>query len=254
MTAAPGPTRGPSGRLRITALTPLTPAMLRLTAAVEEPHLPLDPDCPNQVLRLSPPHPGAAAASTVATSGARPASRTYTIRRADPDSGLIDIDVVLHGDGLFVRWVRGAAPGDPLDFTGPRPHAVPSFDADAVVMAADETGLPALAAVVEAAPPGLAVHAVVEVPDAAEEQRLTSPADLRVTWLHRDGAPAGTTGALEKAVRWLPWPEGAVDVWVAGEAGEVRAIRRVAVAEREVERRRIHAFGYWRLGRAGSPA
>ncbi|TDC53742.1 siderophore-interacting protein [Jiangella ureilytica] len=254
MTALAGPTRGPSGRLRITELTPLTPAMLRLTAAVEQPHLPLDPDCPNQVLRLSPPGPDTAAASAVATSGARPASRTYTIRRADPASGLIDIDVALHGDGLFVRWVRGAAPGDLLDFTGPRPHAVPSFDADAVVMAADETGLPALAAVVEAAPAGLAVHAVVEVPDAAEEQQLTSPADLRVTWLHRDGAPAGTTGALERAVRSLPWPEGAVDVWIAGEAGEVRAIRRVAVAERDVERRRIHAFGYWRLGRAGSPA
>lgn len=253
MTTAAGPARGSVGRLRVIALTPLTPAMLRLTAAVEEPHLPLDPDCPNQILRLSPPEPGAAA-TAVATSGARPASRTYTIRRADPESGLIDIDVVLHGDGLFVRWVRGAAPGDLLDFTGPRPHAVPSFDADAVVMAADETGLPALAAVVEAAPPGLAVHAVVEVPAATERQELTSPADLRVTWLHRDGAPAGTTGALEKAVRSLPWPAGAVDVWVAGEAGEVRAIRRVAVAERDVERRRIHAFGYWRLGRAGSPA
>jgi NADPH-dependent ferric siderophore reductase len=251
MTAPPGPARGSAGRLRVAALTPLTPAMVRLTVAVEEPHLPLDPDCPNQVLRLSPPDPDAAA---VATSGARPASRTYTIRRADPGSGLIDVDVALHGDGLFVRWVRGAAPGDLLDFTGPRPHAVPSFEADAVVMATDETGLPALAAVAEAAPAGLAVHAVVEVPDAAEEQPLTSPADLRVTWLHRDGAPAGTTGGLERAVRSLPWPAGAVDVWVAGEASEVRAIRRVAVAERDVERRRIHAFGYWRLGRAGSPA
>ncbi|MBB5786778.1 siderophore-interacting protein [Jiangella mangrovi] len=255
-TPAQGPARGSVGRLRVTALTPLTPAMLRLTVAVEEPHLAPDPACPNQVLRLSPPEPVAtdATATAVATSGARPASRTYTIRRADPDSGLIDIDVALHGDGLFVRWVRAAEPGDLIDFTGPRPHAVPSFDTDAVVMATDETGLPALAALAEAAPAGLAVHAVVEVPDATEEQPLASAADLRVTWLHRDGAPAGTTGALERAVRSLPWPGGAVDVWVAGEATEVRAIRRVATAERGVERHRIHAFGYWRLGRAGSPA
>ncbi|TDD67296.1 siderophore-interacting protein [Jiangella aurantiaca] len=250
MTAGPAPARGSAGRLRVTSVEPLTPAMLRLTVEVEQPHLPLDPSCPNQVLRLS---PVGAEADAGALSGARPASRTYTIRRADPASGLIDLDVVLHGDGLFVRWARSAAPGDALDFTGPRPHAVPSLAADAVIMAADETGLPALAAVAEAAPAGLPVHAVIEVADAAEEQPLASSADLRVTWLHRDGAPAGTTGALERAVRSLPWPGGAVDVWVAGEAGEVRAIRRFASNERGVERDRLHAFGYWRLGRAGSP-
>ncbi|RIQ12203.1 siderophore-interacting protein [Jiangella rhizosphaerae] len=252
MTAGPAPARGSTGRLRVTAVAPLTPAMLRLTAEIEEPHLPLDPSCPNQVLRLSP--PPESGNGTGALSGARPASRTYTIRRADPASGLVDLDVVLHGDGLFVRWARSAAPGDTLDFTGPRPHAVPSLTADAVIMATDETGLPALAAVAEAAPAGLPVHAVVEVADAAEEQPLTSAADLRVTWLHRDGAPAGTTGALERAVRSLPWPEGAADVWVAGEAGEVRAIRRFASIERGVARDRLHAFGYWRLGRAGSPS
>ncbi|WP_046767852.1 siderophore-interacting protein [Jiangella alkaliphila] len=249
MTAGSAPGRGSSGRLRVMAVAPLTPAMLRLTVQVEEPHLPLDPSCPNQVLRLSPPAGGADALS-----GARPASRTYTIRRADPASGLIDLDVVLHGDGLFVRWARAAAPGDALDFTGPRPHAVPSPAADAVVMATDETGLPALAALAEAAPAGLPMHAVVEVADAGEELPLESAADLRVTWLHRDGAAAGTTGALERAVRSLPWPGGAVDVWVAGEAGEVRAIRRFASIERGVERDRLHAFGYWRRGRAGSPA
>ncbi|PZF84023.1 siderophore-interacting protein [Jiangella anatolica] len=252
MLAATGPARGAVGRLRAVATTQVTPAMLRLTVQVEEPHLPLDPSGPNRVLRLSPPAEPEPDAGVL--SGARPASRTYTIRRADPASDRLDIDVVLHGDGLFVRWVRGAAPGDPLDFTGPRPHAVPSFEADAVVMVTDETGLPALAAIVEAAPAGLPIHAVVEVADAAEEQALTSAADLRVGWLHRDGAPAGTTGALERAVRSLDWPAGAVDVWVAGEAGEVRSIRRFAATDRAVERGRLHAFGYWRLGRAGSPS
>lgn len=250
MLAATGPARGTVGRLRVAGVAPLTPAMLRLTVAVEEPHLPFDPACPNQVLRLSPPGPESAGA----TSGARPVSRTYTIRRADPAAGLLDIDVVLHGDGLFVRWARAAAPGDVLEFTGPRPHAVPSFAADALVMATDETGLPALAAIAEAAPAGLAVHAVVEVADAAEEQPLRSTADLDVTWLHRDGAPAGTTGAQERALAALHWPAGAVEVWIAGEATEVRTLRRFAAAERGAERERLHAFGYWRLGRAGSPA
>ncbi|WP_162606443.1 siderophore-interacting protein [Jiangella asiatica] len=239
-----------TGRLRVVGSAAVTPAMLRLTLAIDAPHLPLDPSCPNLVLRLSPP----ADVDTGGTSGARPPSRTYTIRRLDAAAGTVDIDVVLHGDGLFVRWARDARPGDTIDFTGPRPHAVPSFEADALVMLSDETGLPAVAAILEAASPGLPVLAVVEVPDAGEEQVVESPAVVDLRWLHRDRTPAGTTGGLERAARSLPWPAGAVDVWVAGETSEVRAVRRFAAAERGVARDRLHAFGYWRRGRAGSPS
>jgi NADPH-dependent ferric siderophore reductase len=223
--------------------------MLRLTAAIEEPHLAFDPACPNQVLRLSPP----AEIPHGATSGARPPSRTYTIRRYDRASGELDIDVVLHGDGPFVRWASAARPGDTIAFTGPRPHAVPSFSGDALVMVSDETGLPAVAALLEVAPSGLPVYAFIEIADAAEEQPVTTEADVNVRWLHREGAAAGTVGALERAVRNLDWPGGRVEVWVAGETSEVRAVRRFAAVERGVARADIHAYGYWRLGRSGSP-
>ncbi|WP_246219138.1 siderophore-interacting protein [Phytoactinopolyspora halotolerans] len=243
-------TRQTSGLLRVIGKEPVTPKMLRLTAEIDVPHLPVDPDCPNQVVRLSPP----ADVATGATSGARPPSRTYTIRRYDDESGRLDIDVVLHGDGPFVRWAMAAAPGATIPFTGPRPHAVPSFDGDALVIASDETGLPAVAALLEVAPAGLRVHAFVEVADAGEQQPLRTEADLHLHWLHRDGTPAGSTGALERSVRELTWPDGRVEVWVAGETSEVRAIRRLAGSERGVARSDIHAYGYWRLGRSGSPS
>lgn len=220
--------------------------MLRVRAVVEQSHLPFDPGCPNQVLRLSPPVP----IDTGPTNGARPPSRTYTVRRYDPESAQVDLDVVLHGDGPFVRWAESAKPGDTISFTGPRPHAVPSFDADAVVMASDETGLPALAALLEAAPAGLPVIACLEVADAAEEQEFATAAELTVHWRHRDGAPAGTTGVLGDALRSLDWPSGDVQLWVAGETSEVRAIRRFAASDRGVPRGSIHAYGYWRRGRA----
>lgn len=239
-----------SGLLRVTSSSQLTPRMLRLVAVIEREHLPLDPSCPNLVLRMSLPQED----DLARTSGARPPSRTYTIRRHEPRSNTVDIDVVLHGDGPFVRWAVAATPGDTIEVTGPRPHAVPSFDADAVVMAADETGLPALASIVERAPAGLPIVAFVEVADAAEEQQITTAADLRLHWLHRDGAEAGTTGALEAAVRRLDWPAGQVELWAAGETTEVRALRRLAMTERGVERASVHAFGYWRRGRAGSPS
>ncbi|WP_166356235.1 siderophore-interacting protein [Phytoactinopolyspora limicola] len=249
---APGSTADPhptAGLLRVIGRNSVTPAMLRLTAAVDTPHLPFDPGCPNQVLRLSPP----ADVELGATSGARPPSRTYTVRRYDESTGVLDIDVVLHGDGPFVRWASEAEPGDTITFTGPRPHAVPSFASDALVMVSDETGLPAVAALLETAPAGFPVHAFIEIADAAEEQPLSTTAELSLRWLHRDGVPAGTTGALETAVRDLPWPSGRVEVWVAGETSEVRAVRRFAAAERGVDRPDLHAFGYWRRGRSGSP-
>lgn len=242
-------TGGSAGRLRVIGSAAVTPGMLRLTLAIDHPHLPIDPSCPNLVLRLSPP----AEVATGGPSGARPPSRTYTIRRLDAEAGTLDVDVVLHGDGLFVRWARAARAGDVIDFTGPRPHAVPSFEADALVMLSDETGLPAAAAILETAPAGLPVVAVIEVPDAGEEQPIDSAATVDLRWLHRDGAPAGSTGGLERAARSLPWPGGDVELWVAGEAGDVRAVRRFAAGEHGVTRERLHAYGYWRRGRAGSP-
>jgi NADPH-dependent ferric siderophore reductase len=237
-----------NGLLRVIGSELVTPKMLRLGVVVDSPHLPLDPACPNQVLRLSPP----AEIPEGVTSGARPPSRTYTIRRYDEASGRLEIDVVLHGEGPFVRWARAADAGDTIAFTGPRPHAVPSFGGDALVMGSDETGLPAVAALLESAPSGLPIYAFIEIADEAEEQPLPTHAALTLQWLHRDGAPAGTTGALETSLRSLHWPAGRVEVWVAGETTEVRAIRRLA-GERGVARQDLHAYGYWRRGRAGSP-
>lgn len=242
-------TQPSNGVLRVIDTVIRTPRMLRLTAAVDVAHLPFDPSCPNQVLRLVPP----AHVVLGGTSGARPPSRTYTIRRYDDASQQLDIDVVLHGDGPFVRWARAAIPGDTIEFTGPRPHAVPTFEADALVMASDETGLPAVAALLEAAPAELPIYACIEVADAAEQQVLPDGDNHHVRWLHRDGAPAGTTGALKRAVQDLDWPSGRVEVWVAAETTEVRSLRRFVATERGVARTDIHAYGYWRLGRAGSP-
>ncbi|WP_162450404.1 SIP domain-containing protein [Phytoactinopolyspora mesophila] len=242
-------THTPNGLLRLIDSERVTPTMLRLAFVVDSPHLPFELSCPNQVLRLSPP----AELPDGATSGARPPSRTYTIRRYDAVSGRLEVDVVLHGEGPFVRWALAADKHDTIAFTGPRPHAVPSFDADALIMVSDETGLPAAASLLEAAPAGLPVHAFIEIADAAEEQQLTTAAELSLRWLHRDGAPAGTTVSLENAVRSMDWPAGRVELWVAGETTEVRAVRRFAASERGVARPDIHAYGYWRRGRAGSP-
>ena len=46
----------------------------------------------------------------------------------------------------------------------------------------------------------------------------------------------------------LPWLGGSPSVWIAGESGAVRAVRRYLTQERQIERRRLYASGYWQIG------
>ena len=49
---------------------------------------------------------------------------------------------------------------------------------------------------------------LAEVADEHEHQELPARDGVEVTWLHRDGAAAGTTTLLADAVRAMPWPAG----------------------------------------------
>jgi len=95
-------------------------------------------------------------------------------------------------------------------------------------------------------PAGTRARVFVEVGEESHRQELPTAADAVVTWLSRDGAPAGTTGLLEQAVRSLEWLPGTVYVWVAGEAVTLKGIRRHIAVERQVPREQCHFTGYWR--------
>jgi Siderophore-interacting protein len=185
----------------------------------------------------------------------RPWMRSYTIRAHDPRRRTIDIDFVLHDDaGPATRWAAAAKPGDVLGMFGPsadyaRPVPVTASieAADWLLLAGDETALPAIGTLVEALPDGHRAVAFIEVRDAAEEQRLDGPGELTVHWVHRGDAPAGRTGLLLRAVREARLPEGRMFAWLAGEAGTVRALRRHLIDERGVPRRSIDFAGYWRV-------
>ncbi|WP_370589036.1 siderophore-interacting protein [Pseudonocardia sp. C8] len=175
----------------------------------------------------------------------RPWMRSYTVRALDPDAGRMVIDFVLHGDGSHdsgpaSRWAARAAIGDVLGVLGPAVAGYRSPSGQAVrLLAGDETALPAIAATLEALPPDVRAVAVIEVADAAEQQELSSPAEVEVHWVHR---PA----SLIDAVRSVRLPAGEVFAWVAGEASAVRAVRRHLVGERGLDKRAVAFTGYWR--------
>ncbi|MEU0697899.1 siderophore-interacting protein [Streptomyces niveus] len=181
----------------------------------------------------------------------RAVMRSYTVReqRHDPDE--LDIDFALHPDGgPACRWADDAAPGDRVLVLGPAVAdntAVrfrPPAGTDSVLIWADETSLPAAAAILEWLPAGTKTRVWLDVPYGADRMELPTAADTTVHWLaHDEDAPS----ALD-AVRAAELPGASPYAWLAGEAGTVKELRRHLVRERGLDRRNVTFVGYWRRG------
>ncbi|MFE7109656.1 siderophore-interacting protein [Streptomyces sp. NPDC057575] len=173
----------------------------------------------------------------------RPLLRSFTVRAYDRGRDVMTVDFVLHGDdGPAARWGRDARAGDVLGMVGPSSlYARPLPAADWLLMAGDESALPAIATLLESLPAGARALVWAEVADAAEERPLGSAGEVSVHWVHRDGG-----GSLADAVRAAPLPAGTGAAWLAGEAAAVRALRRHLVEERGLPRAAVQFSGYWR--------
>ncbi|MEU0405922.1 siderophore-interacting protein [Streptomyces sp. NPDC006197] len=178
-----------------------------------------------------------------------PTTRTYTVRAWDPVHRELTIDFVVHGDeGLAGPWAARAQAGETVRFLGPGGGYAPDPAADWHLLVGDESALPAIAAALERLPEGARAHVLIEVADAAEEQKLASGTGVDVTWLHRGDRPTGE--ALVEAVTALDFPAGDVHAFVHGEAGFVKELRRHLRLDRGVARERLSISGYWRLGKS----
>ncbi|MBQ0999301.1 siderophore-interacting protein [Streptomyces sp. RK62] len=186
----------------------------------------------------------------------RAVMRSYTLRALRRDPGEIDIDFVLHTPaGPASSWAARAAAGDRVLVLGPATadnRAIrfrPPADTGPVVLWGDETAVPAVAAVLETLPAGTLAQVWLEVRDPGDVQDLPTAADAEITWLIRNGAcPEGTPLALDPLrAAHLPAADRPY-VWLAGESGSVKALRRHFVAERGLDRRRVTFVGYWRHG------
>lgn len=171
----------------------------------------------------------------------QPKQRTYTVRRFDPGRRELTVDLVLHEhEAPGSAWAATVRPGEQIVVVGPSPSYQPNPDADRLVLAGDETALPAIAAIAEELPAGTRTSAYVEIADEREQQQIESAADVTWHWLHRDGHAEG-----QLLVRHLreadlgPRPS----VWIGAEADAVRQLRDHFEA---LGRDRLHALAYWR--------
>lgn len=180
--------------------------------------------------------------------GERPEMRDYTPRYWNVDEGWIEIDFVLHGDGPASGWAAKAEIGSKLVIGGPRGSIVVPAAYDWYLLAGDETALPALGRRIEELPEGAVVLAIIEVDNPAEEQRFETRANLTLTYLHRNGAPAGTTTLIADAIAAATFPQGEAYAYIAGEVTMSQAVRAHLTEVRGFRPDYIKAAGYWRLG------
>ncbi len=173
--------------------------------------------------------------------GPRPAMRDYTPRRYDAESGELDIDFVLHGEGPAATWAAQAEPGQFLYIGGPRGSMIVPDIFDSYLLIGDETALPAIARRLEGLPANRCALVVVEVADMAEQQVFQSQAQVDVIWIVRGEQD------LVDVTRRLEMPEGQLYAWVATEAALSRRIRRVLLGEFGLDEALVKCSGYWRL-------
>ncbi len=173
----------------------------------------------------------------------RRVKRRYTIRHARPDVGEADLDVLLHGEGAGSSWGEHAAPGDPVQFQGPR-GKLEVRAAGHHVLCGDESALPAIAAIAEALPAEETAIAVLEVRDAADEL----PVRADVHWVHRGERPPGTPDLLVAEAATLEVPHAQAHFYLLGETRSMVALRAL-FEERGARHDSIFVKGYWNIGR-----
>ncbi|MET8828125.1 siderophore-interacting protein [Streptomyces sp. NPDC004610] len=178
----------------------------------------------------------------------RPAApmRTYTVRAVRPGSAEIDIDFVVHEGGVAATWAASARPGDPLGLNSPTGLYSPPADLTRQILICDQTGLPALARILENTPPSVTTRAVIEVPDERAVQPLPAHPATRVTWTYGgNGHGPCLLGDLVTAAVPPGTDFTGTYVWVAGETTALRNVRKHLRRTLALPSDRFKVVGYW---------
>lgn len=173
--------------------------------------------------------------------------RNFTVRAHAPRAATLDIDFFLHGDaGIAARWGLRATVGDTVGFAGPRLHWDPDPAAAWSLLAADETGLPALLAILETLPAGHRAIALAEVQDDRDRQDIETAAEVEWHWCPRGDAGPGTSTVLPDTLRGLELPDDPGQCWGGGEALVMRDVRRHVAAHVPQATSSMRVLGYWK--------
>ena len=240
--------------LAVSAFSPLSPHMMRVTLGGAE-LAGFEAPAPAASVRLLLPSRGADdlvmpvwnGNEFLLPDGSRPLLRTFTPRRFDPEALELDVDIVLHEGGAASVWVETARVGSPVAISGPGRGYRVDPAAPAFLLAGDETALPAIGQLLEAIDDATPVRVLAEIGHSDARLDLPPHPEAEVEWLERPSTkPPGAR--LAEAVMAATIEPG-TQVWVAGEAGSLVAIRKHLSDGLGLDRSHVTIRGYWKHGR-----
>ncbi len=178
----------------------------------------------------------------------KPVVRSYTIRQHDVSAKSIVMDMVAHGDtGPAAAWANRVKPGDSVDIQGPGPCQQIDTTADWFLIAGDMSALPAISVNLEKLPATAKGYVVLEVISEADQLELDLPEGIDLRWVVNPD-PESVNSVLEDTVMELPWLDGRLSAWVAGEFSASRALRQYFRHDRQVPKDGMYVSCYWKIG------
>lgn len=229
----------PTARATVTARQQVTPLMVRLTLALDDPAAWTTTGVGDEFIHID------VGADTLDLADGH-SERHYTV------SGIVDggleVEVFLHGSGPGATWGREAAVGDAVLISDPKDYYSVPADAGTRVLVGDLTALPAVARILADAVAGETFRVAIEVPSMAEARDLPSAADVTVQW--RVAGNGIGPSAVCDILRALA-SEGVIHsdarpyVWIACESKQSRAARLLLRNEVGLPIAQQRIVGYW---------
>lgn len=182
----------------------------------------------------------------------RPHCANYTVAAFRPEMAELDIDFVVHCDrdgepeGRAAIWACGARPGDELAMLDQGCIFDVPADTSAVLVVAEETGLPGVVGIAASLPRDAVGRIIQEVPTIGDVRTLDAPAGVAVTWVVRDETEHDVPGraALAELQRHVP-ADDRVYAFVVGESTLATEGRR-HLHRAGVPKSRITFSGFWK--------
>jgi NADPH-dependent ferric siderophore reductase len=107
--------------------------------------------------------------------------------------------------------------------------------------------MPALEANLERLPPETKGIALFEIVSPEDKHHITAPDGVEIRWV-LNPHPDEPNDRLYRAVTTIPLPGLRTAIWIAGESGCIRKLRRYFKDVAGIDRPHFYGSGYWQIG------
>ncbi|MTI10366.1 siderophore-interacting protein [Curvivirga aplysinae] len=165
--------------------------------------------------------------------------RVYTIRQIRVEQNEFDFDVLRHAGGIASDWAENVSIGDKIGILGPSGGHYP--EANWLMLAGDETALPAIARILENCPKDTTGEAIISLKDVEKWTiQLNKPDGINIQWLDH------SKGNMIDTIKALGMPENqSAYFWFGGESETAADLRKYFKHELGLSSKQYYSSAYW---------